>query len=114
MHIIRTLARSLAVLSLAAAIAPTTAHASPFGNGLHLFARSAEKKVTFQVNNRCAEPLQVKVAGQLYTVAPHDGLKMSVPIGSDVYAASDGPKVHNGDKLFSVTKDLKGTIIWIG
>lgn len=107
LQIIRTLARSFAVLILAATIAPTTTHAS-------LFARSAEKNVTFQISNKGAEPLQVKVAGQLYTVAPHDELKMSLPVGADVYAASDGPKVHSGDKLFSVTKDLKDKTVSIG
>jgi hypothetical protein len=107
LHIIRTLARSLAVLILAAAIIPITAHAAAP-------ASSTQKNVTFQLNNKGAEPLQVKVDGQMYTVAPHDGIKMSVAVGADVYAASDGPKVHSGDKLFSVTKELKGKILWIG
>jgi murein DD-endopeptidase MepM/ murein hydrolase activator NlpD len=106
LHIIRTFARTLAVVTLAAAIAPSIANAAPS-------ARNGQKNVTFQLNNNGAEPLQVKVDGQMYTIAPHDGLKMAAPAGADVYAASDGPKVHSGDKLFSVTKDLKGKIIWI-
>ena len=114
LRIIRTLANSLAVLIVAGAIAPITAHALPLGNGLHLYAAGTQKNVTFQLKNKGDAALEVKVAGQLYTVAPHGGIKISVPEGSDICAANDSAKHHSGDVLFKVTKEINGNILWIG
>ncbi len=114
LRLIRTLASSLVVLLVAGAIAPAAAHAAPLGTALHLYVGGAQKDVTFQLNNKGDAAMQVKVAGQVYTLAPHGGMKVTAPVGSDICAATDSEKHHAGEVLFTVTKDLKGNILWIG
>ena len=111
LRMIRTFARSLAVVIVAGAIAPTTVHALPPVSGLHLFARSTDKTVTFQLNNKSDAALQVKVAEQLYTLEPHGGVKITAPVGVSVVAATDGPKFKKGEVLFEVTKFIKNNTL---
>jgi hypothetical protein len=114
LRMIRTVASSLVVLLVAGTMAPAAAYAAPLGSALHLYVGGAQKDVTFQLNNKGDAAMQVKVGGQLYTLAPHGGMKVTVPVGSDICAASDTANHHAGDVLFTVTKDLKGNILWIG
>lgn len=114
LRMIRTVASSLVVLLVAGTIAPAAAYAAPLGSASHFYIGGAQKDVTFQLNNKGDAAMQVKVAGQVYTLAPHGGLKVTAPVGSDICAATDSEKHHAGEVLFTVTKDLKGNILWIG
>jgi hypothetical protein len=113
LRMIRTLASSLVILLVAGTIAPAAAHAAPLGSALHLYVGGAQN-ITFQLNNKSETAMQVKVAGQVYTLAPHGGMKVTAAVGSDICAANDSAKHHAGEVLFTVTKDLKGNILWIG
>jgi murein DD-endopeptidase MepM/ murein hydrolase activator NlpD len=98
------------VFSLAGIAAPATAHAWPFGKLLHLHPREVQEqdgRITFQLYNKGGLVQEVKVAGRVYTLLPHDGLKITAPEGTQVYAASKGFGHRNGDVLFTVTPEMK-------
>lgn len=116
LRITRTLASSLAILIVAGTIAPAVANAAVSNGSYNQVSYNAQKKsasVTFQLFNKSEMVQQVKVAGQVYTLQPHSGQKITAPAGSEVYAASESKGHHDGDLLFSVTTALKGDTVSI-
>ncbi len=101
----RTLVSSFALL-LAAAGTTVTAHASAGS-----FARGAER-IAVHLVNKGNDAQDIKVDGRIYAVKPHDGLQVKVPVGAVVYAAGASVRYHDGDKLLSVTPDMKDKIIY--
>jgi hypothetical protein len=101
----RTLATSFALL-LAAAGATATAHASAGS-----YARGAER-IAVHLVNKGDDAQAIKVDGHIYAIRSHDGLQVKVPVGAVVYAAGASPRYHEGDKLLSITPDMKDKIIY--
>jgi len=111
----RVFGSSLAVLILAGAIAPA-ASASPIGRLFHLHPRAAQTRdtrISLQVYNKGFIFQDVKVAGKIYTVLPHQWLGIKAPAGTEVYTESTSFEHRKGDLLFAVTPEMKGATISI-
>ena len=104
------LANSLAVVLLAGSMAPATDNAWPLGRSLQLppITRSSGEPITFRLVNKGSGVRQVKVAGRVYILMPHEALPITVPKGSEVFAVGNGFGHRDGDLLFAVTPSLKG------
>src|ERR1035437_4303583 len=116
LRITRTIASWFALLIVAGAIAPPAARAWSTDAAYHEASYTAPKKavsVTFQIFNKDEAVQQIKVAGQVYKLEPHSGMKITVPVGAQVFAATDGKNHHNGDLLFEVSPVLKGDTVSI-
>jgi hypothetical protein len=115
LRIARTFASSLTILAIAAAMAPINANAWPLGKAFH-FHSSAEHvqdaRITVELINKGIIAQDVKVAGRIYTVMPHEGLTIKAPAGTSVYAASAGMGHRSGDVLVAVAPETKGQIIY--
>jgi hypothetical protein len=106
-HITRSFAASLVLLLLAAAT-PAPAAAWPLGHMLPIYTGAAAQKdtrVTVQIYNKGGLVQQVRVAGHVYTLMPHNRLTLKAPEGTEVYALSKGFKHRKGDMLFAFTPD---------
>ncbi|HEX9201407.1 MAG TPA: hypothetical protein VF865_17755 [Acidobacteriaceae bacterium] len=115
LRITRTLASSL-VLIAAAAIAPATANASPFGKLLHLHPRAAQPKddrLTVRIYNRSAIFRDVKVNGHIYTVNAYGAVAVTAPAGTDVFAASSSFGHRKGDLLVTVSPETKDRVVFL-
>jgi hypothetical protein len=105
----RPYAVSLAIFLCLASAALYPAHAWPLDKLLHLHFKTVEPQnacITVQLYNNSGLVQQVKIAGQVYTLLPHDGLTIKAPEGTEVFAASNGFKHRKGDLLFAVTSKL--------
>ena len=105
----RTFALSLAILILAGAIAPSTAHAWPLSKLFHLHPgteNSQKASVSVQFYNAGRMFQDVLVAGQIYTVKPHEYLMIQAEPGTPVIAASSTLGYHRGDLMFSITPQM--------
>ena len=105
-----------ASLVLLLAIAPTQASAWPIGKLLHLHPRAVQEqdpRLTVQLYNKSGLVQKVRVAGQIYTLLPHDGLTIKAPEGTEVFAESAGFKHRKGDVLFAFTAKLNGDTVTI-
>ena len=109
----RTFALSLAVLLLLGAVAPTPAHAWPFGKTVHLHPGADQQaaQVTIQLFNKGDDAQQVKVADQVYTVKPHAQVTIKAPAGTGIVAATSGNKHHEGDLLYTLTPKQNGNTV---
>jgi len=103
-RITRTLATSFALL-LSAAGATATAHA-----GAGSYARGAER-IAVHLVNKGDDAQAIKVDGHLYAIqAPRWTAGQSSRSGAVVYAAGASARYHDGDKLLSITPDMKDKI----
>jgi hypothetical protein len=104
------LANSLAIVLLAGSMAPATDNAWPLGRSLQSppITQSSAAPITFRLVNKGSGVRQVKVAGRVYTLMPHDALSITVPEGTEVFAVGKGFGHRDGDLLFAVTPSLKG------
>ncbi len=112
----RILARSLAVLLLATAIAPAPANAWPFGKLLHLHPHAAQPedpRISFYLANRSEYIQQVKVDGHLYLIVPHGALSIKAAEGTEIYAVTSSMKHRAGDLLVAVTPQTRDKTISI-
>jgi len=115
LRITRTFASSLAILAIAAAVAPVNANAWPLGKVFHIHPateRIQDARITVELINKGIISQDVKVDGRIYTVMPHEGLTIKAPAGTPVYAASMGLGHRSGDLLVAVTPETKGRIIY--
>lgn len=115
LRITRTFASSLAILAIAAAMAPVDANAWPLGKAFHLHSatqRPQDSRITVELINKGILSQDVKVDGRIYTVMPHEGLTIKAPPGTSVYAASMGLGHRSGDLLVAVDPETKGRIIY--
>src|SRR5450755_4570124 len=100
LRITRTFANSLALLVVAAAMAPATANAWPIGKIFHLHSatsQSQDTRITVGVGNHSAMFRDVRVGGRVYTVLPNHGLTIKAPVGTQVYAVSNSLSHRAGD-----------------
>jgi hypothetical protein len=112
----RTLARSLAVLLLAGAIAPAPANAWPLGKLFHLHphpTQPEDTRITFHVTNQDGFLQQVKVDGHVYTIVPHGALTIKAAEGTEIYAVTSGIKHRAGDMLIAVEPQIQDCTISI-
>jgi hypothetical protein len=112
----RILARSLAALLFAGAIAPASANAWPLGKLFHMHPHAAQPEDTrifFHLTNQDGFVQQVKVDGRVYTIVPHGSLDIKASSGTEVYSVTAGIKHHAGDLLVAVTPKTQDQIISI-
>jgi hypothetical protein len=112
----RVLAGSLAVLSLAGALAPVNANAWPLGRLFHLHphpAAASDTRITVHLVNKDEFIQQVKVDGHVYTMMAHGALTIYAAEGTEVYAKSAGFSHRAGDLLFAVKPQMRETTIAI-
>lgn len=114
LRIPRELASSLAILIAAGAAAPA-ANALSDSSSLHSIFRDAQKNasVTFLIYNKGEAAQQVKVADTVYTLKPHDGVKVTAALGAKVCAAGESARYHDGELLITVTPSLKDATVSI-
>ena len=115
LRLTRTFASSLAILAIAAAVAPVNANAWPLGKVFHLHPateRAQDARITVQLINKGILSQDVKVDGRVYTVMPHEGITIKAPAGTPVYAASAGMGHRNGDLLVAVAPETRGRIVY--
>jgi len=112
----RTLARSLAILLLAGAVAPASANAWPLGKLFHMHPHSAQPedtRIAFHLTNQDGFIQQVKVEGRIYTIVPHGALTIKAAEGTAIYAVTSGIKHHAGDLLVAVGSQMRDATISI-
>jgi len=112
----RILARSLAVLVLASAVAPAPANAWPLGKLFHLHphaAQSEDARISFHLANHGDFVQQVKVDGHVYLIVPHGALAIKAAGGTEIYAVTSGPKHRAGDLLLAVKPETRDKTISI-
>jgi hypothetical protein len=112
----RILARSLAVLLLAGAIAPASANAWPLGKLFHMHPHATQPedtRITFHLTNQDGFLQQVKVEGHIYTIVPHGALTIKASAGTEVYAVTSGIKHRAGDLLIAVKPQTQDSTISI-
>jgi len=110
-RILRIFGSSLAVVLLAGVVGPT-ASASPLGRHPRA-AQTRDTRISLQVYNKGFIFQDVKVAGKIYTVLPHQWLGIKAPAGTEVYTESTSFEHRKGDLLFAVTPEMKGATISI-
>ncbi|MGD0796208.1 MAG: hypothetical protein ABR910_00670 [Acidobacteriaceae bacterium] len=104
---------ALSMASLLVAVALTTAHASPLPHpGIHQHP-ALKDPITITIANQRAEAQEIKIGGRIYALKPHASLTIKLPPGTQVFAASPGPGVHEGDVLFAVTPALNDATVKI-
>ena len=116
LRLTRTFASSLAILAIAAAMAPATANAWPIGKVFHVHpatGQTQDARISVKVYNQAYVFRDVKVDGHVYTVMPHHGLVITAPAGTQVYAASTGFSHRRGDLLLTVTPATKDQTVYI-
>jgi hypothetical protein len=112
MRITRILTTSVASLVVAGAL--TAAYASPLPNpGIHEHSDLSKNAITVNIYNKGDAAQDVKIDGRVYSLKPHATITVKVPPGTQVFAASPGPGIHEGDMLFAVTAALKEATVKI-
>jgi hypothetical protein len=112
----RILARSLAVLLLAAVLSPPPANAWPLGKLFHLHphaAQSEDARISFHLANHGDFVQQVKVDGHVYLIVPHGALAIKAAEGTEIYAVTSGIKHSAGDLLVAVKPQTRDRTISI-
>jgi hypothetical protein len=106
----RFLLSSIAVLFLAAAIAPTAASAGSVGNLMHPYfaAKTTVTTVQIKLYNKGTLSQGVKVNDKVYTIRPHASVTIKAPADTQVYAATASANHQPGDVLFAITPELEG------
>ena len=115
LRIPRTLTSSLAILAIAAVVAPINAHAWPLGKILHLHPateHTQDTRITVELFNKGILSQDVKVEGRIYTVEPHQGLAIKAPKGTVVFAASAGLGHRSGDLLIAFAPEISGRVVY--
>ncbi|MGA1983524.1 MAG: hypothetical protein ABSG84_13790 [Acidobacteriaceae bacterium] len=110
----RILARSLAVLVLASAVAPAPANAWPLGKLFHMHPHAAQPqdpRISFYLANRGDYIQQVKVGGHVYLIVPHGALAIKAVEGTQIYAVTSGMKHSAGDLLLAVKPQTQDATI---
>ncbi len=105
--------RFFALLLLAGTLIPAAAQASILGNMLpsHAYAFAKAKKVNIYFLNTTDAARSIKVEDQAYSVAPHQKISVSAPVGAKVIAADSGNTYKEGDVLLTVSADLKDATV---
>jgi len=106
----RIFASSLAMLVMAGASAPASAHAAQFGRFLHLHpggSHAQDPRVSFIAYNKGPMFQDVKIDGHVYTVLSHHSLLIKAPAGTAIYAESTGLGHKRGDLLLAVAPGMK-------
>jgi hypothetical protein len=112
MRITRILATSAASLLVAGAL--TVAYASPLPHpGIHRHPALSQDPITVNIYNKAEQAQDLKIDGRVYSLKPHASITVKVPPGTQVFAASPGPGIHEGDVLFAVTPALKDATVRI-
>jgi hypothetical protein len=100
----RMLAVSFALLLATVATAPARGWAAAFSRGA--------ERIAVHLINRGERTQTIKVDGRIYAVQPHEGLDIKAPTGTVVYAAGESIRYHDGDKLLSLTPNLKDKTVY--
>jgi hypothetical protein len=108
LHNSRFIVRFIATAILVGAFAPI-ANAGPVGNLHPTFAAKQTKIVIVPIKlfNKGDIPESVKVAGDVYMIAPHSFVTFKAPKGTQVIADTAGKGFNKGDVLFAVSPEMK-------
>jgi len=109
-----TTARVLAVLILPGAMAPASAHAWPIGKLFHLHPSADQNRdaaINVQFYNAGRMFQDVLVEGKIYTVKPHEYLRVTAPSGTPVFAASSTLGYRRGDLMFAINPKMNDKTI---
>lgn len=105
--------RLFALLLLAGTLVPSAAHASILRNVLppnaHGFAKV--KKVNIYFLNTTDAARSIKIEDQAYSIAPHQKISVSSPVGAKVLAGDSGSTYKQGDVLLTISADLKDATV---
>lgn len=69
-------------------------------------------RVSVNIANKGDDTQDIKVDGKIYLVKPHESVQVKVPTGAVVYAAGKSSRYQDGDKLLTVTPEMKGTTVY--
>jgi hypothetical protein len=99
----RTVSGITAAILVAGAVAP-----------LQVGAMSARgnDRVSVHLVNKGDDAQDIRVDGRIYLVKPHDGVDVKVPAGSVVYSAGKSAHYQQGDKLITITPQMKDTTVY--
>jgi len=79
--------------------------------GSAMAARGGDR-VAVQLVNKGDEVQDIKVDGKIYLVKPNEKVDVKVPAGSVVYAAGISSQHQSGDKLITITPEMKDTKVY--
>src|SRR5579884_3242370 len=102
-RITRTLSGITALVLAAGAVAPLPIQAMSLGHN---------DRVTVHLVNQGDDAQDIKVDGHIYLVKPHAGVDVKVPAGSVVYSAGKSARYQEGDKLITITPQMKDTTVY--
>ena len=91
------------VLAAATAAAPSVASAAPLSGVSNLHPHNADSRIHVALYNQSFVHHQVRIAGKLYAIEPLRTLIVTVPAGTQIYAASEMHSYKNGSLLIEVT-----------
>jgi hypothetical protein len=93
--------------------ASTSAYALPhFGVHRHP-ASEKDERVTVHIRNKAGLFRDVEIGGKVYTVLAYEGLTITAPAGTQVFAASPGTTYRKGDLLFAINPQMQNAIVSI-
>jgi hypothetical protein len=70
-------------------------------------------RVMVHVRNRASLFRDVKIGDKVYTVLPYEGLTITAPVGTQVFAASRGANYRKGDLLFAISPQMENATVSI-
>ena len=99
--------RRVSILSGIPLLLLATSSAVPvYGSASAMSARGNDKVAVHLVNEN-DQAQTIKVDGHIYPVQAHASVDVKVPVGSVVYAAGKNATHQDGDKLMTITPEMK-------
>lgn len=95
------------------ATASTSAYALPHIDVHRHPTVRKDGRVMVHVRNTATFFRDVKIGDKVYTVQPYQGLTITAPAGTQVFAASPGTTYQKGDLLFSINPQMQNAIVSI-
>ena len=78
-----------------------------YGSASSMSAARGNDKVAVHLVNENDQAQTIKVDGHIYPVQAHASVDVKVPVGSVVYAAGKNATHKDGDKLMTITPEMK-------
>jgi hypothetical protein len=97
---------SVAIVALS-----VTSTFAPFSHIFHMHPSVRTQNITVALRNHQAVFQEVTINGHDYTMWAGQGLRISAPAGTAVYAASSHGSIHRGDKIVDIEPALDNTQI---
>jgi hypothetical protein len=100
-----------ALVFAGAASSPQPALALPHFGFHHHPANPSDTRIYVELYNKNMIFRDVKIANHVYTVQPHESIRVTAPAGTPIYTAMTVPRHAKGDLLFWIAPAMNNTVI---